>query len=178
MSIKEFLKRNKCLSYRCLEREAGIPAKTIDHYMNGRRRLNASHISKLTPILERYGYDAKVSSKTLEDLWVTAYEGGSSYWAMTNIKFGDMAKRRIDDLGSTSEYLFKRMWYDGASYKIFDVESMDMLGDISKEAMLRGCEVLMSENPDEFKLIEDEAWDANTADIWFQYSVLGELVYG
>lgn len=56
MEIREWLKERKSLSLTSIERESGIPAKTLSHYMNGRRNLNESHIRKLTPVLMKYGY--------------------------------------------------------------------------------------------------------------------------
>ena len=54
--MKEFIINRPCLSLRCLEREAGIPAKTLSHYINGRRELTKAHKRSLLPILEFYGY--------------------------------------------------------------------------------------------------------------------------
>lgn len=57
--MKDWLKERPCLSLRCLEREAGLPAKTLSHYMQGRRELNEQHLQKLKPVLERYGWESK-----------------------------------------------------------------------------------------------------------------------
>ena len=54
--MKEWLKERPCLSLRCLEKAAGIPTKTLSHYVNGRRKLNAEHIEKLKPVLIKYGF--------------------------------------------------------------------------------------------------------------------------
>jgi len=57
--MKDWLKERPCLSLRCLEREAGLPTKTLSHYLQGRRELNEQHLQKLTPVLERYGWESK-----------------------------------------------------------------------------------------------------------------------
>lgn len=55
--MKEWLKERPCLSLRCLERESGLPVKTLDHFVSGRRELNEQHKKKLKPVLERYGWE-------------------------------------------------------------------------------------------------------------------------
>jgi len=59
MELQNWLKERPCLSLRCLEREAGLPAKTLSHYVQGRRELNEQHLQKLMPVLERYGWESK-----------------------------------------------------------------------------------------------------------------------
>lgn len=56
MSIAKFLKDRPSLSLRGLETEADLPTKTLSHYVNGRRKLSAEHIEKLTPVLLKYGF--------------------------------------------------------------------------------------------------------------------------
>lgn len=59
MVLINWLKERPCLSLRCLEREAGLPVKTLDHYVSGRRELNEQHQQKLKPVLVRYGWAEK-----------------------------------------------------------------------------------------------------------------------
>ncbi len=56
--IKKFFteRRKRCLSVRGLEQEAGIPKKTLDHFLAGRRQLNADAVDKLIPVLVCFGY--------------------------------------------------------------------------------------------------------------------------
>lgn len=54
--MKNWLKQRPCLSIRCLEREAGLPTKTLSHWLNGRRELTEHHKSKLIPVLKHYGF--------------------------------------------------------------------------------------------------------------------------
>lgn len=54
--IKEWLTNRPSLSLRGLENEANLPAKTLSHYVNGRRKLSAEHIEKLMPVLSKYGF--------------------------------------------------------------------------------------------------------------------------
>ena len=56
MDIKKWLINRPCLSFRCLEKEADLPTKTLSHYVNGRRELNDQHLKKLTKVLVKYGF--------------------------------------------------------------------------------------------------------------------------
>ena len=48
--------RRRCLSISALEREAGVPQKTLAHFLKGRRKLSARHIERLKLILENFGH--------------------------------------------------------------------------------------------------------------------------
>jgi len=54
--IIEFLKQRPALSLNMLEQEAVLPQSLLSKAMKGKRRLNQSHIDKLVPVLERYGF--------------------------------------------------------------------------------------------------------------------------
>ena len=54
--LNAFFDARKCISKSCIEKEANIPPGTLHHYLKGRRELNKEHITKLTPVLEKYGY--------------------------------------------------------------------------------------------------------------------------
>jgi|WetSurMetagenome_2_1015567.scaffolds.fasta_scaffold04315_8 hypothetical protein len=58
-SIKQFFteRRKRCLSVKALEVEAKLPAKTLAHFLKGRRLLNPQHISALVPVLVYFGYE-------------------------------------------------------------------------------------------------------------------------
>jgi len=57
-NIKDFFtgRRQRCLSVKRLEEEAGLPAKTLDHFLAGRRLLNTDAVDKLIPVLVDFGY--------------------------------------------------------------------------------------------------------------------------
>ncbi len=63
--IRAWLKERTCLSLLCLEREAGLPVKTLDHFMARRRELNEQHWQKLEPVLSRYGWKSKDMTKSV-----------------------------------------------------------------------------------------------------------------
>ena len=57
-NIQKFFteRRLRCLSVKRIEEEAGIPAKTLSHFLRGRRLLNAEHLNNLVPVLIDFGY--------------------------------------------------------------------------------------------------------------------------
>jgi hypothetical protein len=57
-NLKAFFteRREHCLSVSALEKEAEIPAKTLAHFLRGRRMLSGEHLEKLIPVLVDFGY--------------------------------------------------------------------------------------------------------------------------
>ena len=53
-----------------------------------------------------------------------------------------------------------------------------MLGILSMDSILEGEKKMRHDQPDHYQDILDEGWDADTADVWFQYAVLGEITFG
>lgn len=49
-------RRRRCFSISAIEREACIPAKTLEHFLAGRRSLNGSHVVALVSVLKGFGY--------------------------------------------------------------------------------------------------------------------------
>lgn len=48
--------RRRCLSISAIEREAGIPQKTLAHFLKGRRGLSKNHVEKLKKVLGEMGF--------------------------------------------------------------------------------------------------------------------------
>lgn len=61
MDKKQYLinwfEQRKCLSLRCLEKEAGIPIRTLSHLINTDRTITNKNLEKLIPILKEYGFN-------------------------------------------------------------------------------------------------------------------------
>jgi hypothetical protein len=49
-------RRLRCLSVLALEELAGIPPKTLSHFLKGRRGLNKGHLENILPVLREFGY--------------------------------------------------------------------------------------------------------------------------
>ena len=58
-NIQQFFteRRLRCLSVTAIEKEAKIPAKTLAHFLKGRRLLNSEHIDALIPVIVDFGYN-------------------------------------------------------------------------------------------------------------------------
>jgi hypothetical protein len=107
------------------------------------------------------------------DMLVGALEGGSNYWYL----LGDLSELPEIDR-STSERIFDYV-QDGGEIKVFDIEDeTDVLGVISK-ATMSGATKKMLGNGAEWAVGEilKENDDANTADVWFQFVIMGEIVF-
>ncbi|MCG8474849.1 MAG: ParA family protein [Cytophagales bacterium] len=55
--IKAFLKERDAISISSIEKESGLPATLLSKFLKGNRPLNTSHLKKIIPILEKYGYE-------------------------------------------------------------------------------------------------------------------------
>lgn len=55
--IKAFFKKNtSCLNVRGIELSAGLPPKTLDHFLKGRRPLSEDVAKKIVDVLKRLSY--------------------------------------------------------------------------------------------------------------------------
>jgi len=55
--IISFLSERPALSLNQLEKEAGLPQSLLSKVMKNKRLLNESHLEKLIPVLEKYGFN-------------------------------------------------------------------------------------------------------------------------
>ena len=130
-----------------------------------------------------------ITDQMIEDLLVTALEGGSNYWYY-------LPDTRMVDESNIEDPLSIRIHkvvLDGKEVPVTDAETMefeneegdeydepkgDLLGMISKANYERAEELLLDQYPYRLGQILSEDWDAETADVWFQLVVMGEVVYG
>jgi hypothetical protein len=115
-----------------------------------------------------------------EDLLVTALEGGSNYWYHLS---DDALNLILKTTKGSKEALSVRVWEaikTGIAIPVHDAENEDeQLGEISLETIAKGEQLLADKHLQHLcDILTDGGWDANTADVWFQYCSLGKLVYG
>jgi len=56
-NIKAFFEKNTfCLNVRGIELAAGLPPKTLDHFLKGRRPLNEDAAKKIVAVLKQLAY--------------------------------------------------------------------------------------------------------------------------
>jgi hypothetical protein len=123
----------------------------------------------------------KISTEVLEDIFVTALEGGSNYWYFLSEDAVKMIREAVpkseDPYLSTS--ILKAI-LKGVDVPINDAEDEDeVIGEISLKTMLARLQKL-ADSRNNSALIShiDGNGDGDTADIVLQYLAFGEIVYG
>lgn len=112
-----------------------------------------------------------VDDSLIKDLLIDALEGGSNYWYF----LPELPKREKNEgvydailrVSSTGEI------------PVHDLEDEELkLGAITYQNMLDAFILISQEQPIVFGDMLNENFDANDADVWFQYVVMKELVFG
>lgn len=105
-----------------------------------------------------------------EDLFITCVEGGCNYWAIfQNVKTN----------GEPFSTTLFQIIINGGKIDIFDAEdSSEHLGFVTRKMIDYGEKLMALKEPEHFKDIVKEQWDATTADVWLQFIVFGKIVYG
>ena len=123
----------------------------------------------------------KISQEVLEDIFVTALEGGSNYWYFLSEEAVKMIREAVpkseDPHLSTS--ILKAI-LKGVKVPINDAENEDdVIGTISLDTMQERLQML-ADSKNKTALIRpiEEEGDADSADTVFQYLAFGEIVYG
>ena len=120
-----------------------------------------------------------LNRERVSDLLVGALEGGSNYWYdMPDLK--EVKRYTKSMVGSPLvDKIINAVYDHNVSVDIYDIEDPDeILGTFNLENIKRGEEIMLKEYPKHFANILSENDDAETADVWFQLVVLGEIVYG
>ena len=116
-----------------------------------------------------------------ENWIVDALEGGSNYWYIIGINglnaVRSVVSREEDEYFCTA--LHKAIFDRGAKVEIRDREDTDtVLGYLSKESIAKGLKKCKEEHPKYISQMLTEEEDAITADVIFQYCLMGEIMFG
>lgn len=119
-----------------------------------------------------------MNKQVREDLLITALEGGSNYWywldGIPKVRKNHKSKESLSD----SEKVWRAI-QQGQTIAVFDCDNQEeILGTISKERIKIGEELMKKNSPEHWMNANEDNWDAETADVWFQYVVLGEITFG
>lgn len=116
-----------------------------------------------------------LNNNLVRDLLTTAIEGGSNYWYFlpNEEEWKDYKKPHVPTINAIHNAIF-----DGKTITVIDVENKEDLGVISLENIQRADELLQEKFPNIMQSIIDEQFDANDADIWLQFVVMKNIVYG
>ena len=123
-----------------------------------------------------------ISREVLEDIFVTALEGGSNYWYYlpeeSIIAIRKAVPKSEDPYLSTA--ILKAILDHDVKVLVNDAEQEDeLIGIVSKSTMQARLQLLSDSNSRwalESHVREDG--DASSADVVFQYLAMGEVVYG
>lgn len=116
----------------------------------------------------KYTATFTLTDQDLDDLLVTALEGGSNYWYQLGCSFNAH--------GSYDEWRRKVVSGDH-SETVFDAEDGTKLGEISRDGMIKAFNLMSGKRITAY-VADRSVADADWADVWFQYAVMGKVVYG
>lgn len=121
-----------------------------------------------------------IDREILENIFVTAIEGGSNYWYDIPDSEYDKIMEATTKGKSFSERLFEAVYDKGIDVDIYDLEEPeDKLGTLSKNTLQDRLQAL-TESPHNWALDREieENGDAETSDVVFQYLVMQDIVFG
>lgn len=118
----------------------------------------------------------RIPNEKIKDMITTALEGACRYWA--KYKFPDNWK---EDFGSQEEIPFM-----SGDIGVYDVETDEFLGYLNHVSIQVGLQLMADCKNTKgkhvparhFKNLATDNEDAETADVFLQLSVMGEIVYG
>ncbi len=106
-----------------------------------------------------------IDDSSIKDILITAFEGGSNYWYQIN---NDYTGHPADAVMKSEETL-----------EIGDVEEDGRkLGILNREEINKGLQVMIEKYPSHFTNFINDNGDAETADVFLQCCVMGEIVFG
>lgn len=114
-----------------------------------------------------------ITEKEIENIIVTSFEGGSSYWlGLDNSTEEWKGKPKNEPVSTWATKLI----LDGKNVKLFDIEDTEEEELIlTLDKILKGIELNMKHRPFD---ADFENMDAITADCIMQFSLFDEVVYG
>ena len=117
----------------------------------------------------------------LNDVIVSAIEGGSNYWYFIAEEAYKTIKKYQKDGKCFSESILPAI-LAGEKIDIHDLEEQDeVIGTISLETLQERLQKMADDCRPEISIIyqySDDDYDANDADVIFQYLCMGEIVFG
>jgi hypothetical protein len=123
-----------------------------------------------------------VSREVLEDIFVTALEGGSNYWYMLPEYSINAIRKAVpkEEDPYLSTAILKAILDHDVKIAIEDAENEgEVVGVLTRSTMQQRLQLLV-DSKEKYALdahLKEEG-DAGTADVVFQYLAMGEVVYG
>lgn len=124
-----------------------------------------------------------MNRELLEDIFVTALEGGSNYWYYINKenvqKVRDAVPKTVDPYFSTA--ILTAILDHDVSVDIHDKENpSEKLGALNKDILKERLEDISKNSKYRwaYEAHDEEQGDADSADVVFQYLLLGDVWFG
>lgn len=119
-----------------------------------------------------------ITVQEMDDILVTAFEGGITYWCSEAYPYGyDLSKEWPEGVEYVSQCLSR-----GHDIALVDAEEDDK-NDVSVvyiltlSAMIRGIQMFCDVHGKNYNIVCED-YDASDADCMVQYALFGKLVYG
>jgi hypothetical protein len=130
----------------------------------------------------RISINIELTREVLEDIFVTALEGGSNYWYLIQEEAIKKVRAVVPDRSIPfSQALFSAVYDHNVDVDIHDIEEdedEEAVGTISMTTMNERIQKCATDDNSWAILNEiNENGDATSSDVIFQYIVLGEVVY-
>lgn len=109
-----------------------------------------------------------ITQQQVADLVVTAFEGGSNYW------LGDIKPF----YAKTADYAEADRYGEDMVTRVFTPSEDDEEYTFDREAINRGLQIMADQYPTHFNDLREDNFDADTADVFLQCALFGEIVYG
>lgn len=118
----------------------------------------------------------RIPNQKIENLIISAIEGGSNCWAQ--FKFPDGWQDKFKS--------YAQIPFQGGEIEVYDIETGELLGVLNQATIQTGLQ-MMADRKDmtgkivparHFKAIATDNEDAETADVFLQLAVMGEIIYG
>jgi hypothetical protein len=106
-----------------------------------------------------------IDPKRVSDLLCSAFEGGSNYWVKSGRREG------------FEGYLSDVALHEGATVFIKTIDDDKEL-KLDRLTILNGLQLMMTKQPRHFGDFLAENDDADTADVFLQLALFGEMIYG
>ena len=123
-----------------------------------------------------------ISREVLEDVFVTALEGGSNYWYFLPDHSVELIRRAVpkEEDPYLSTAILKAILDHDVKVAINDAENEDEVVGVITRDLINPRLQLLSESKLKWALDAhlNEQGDADSADIVFQYIAMGEVVFG
>ena len=117
-----------------------------------------------------------ISLETIADVLELAFYGGSNYWYMIEDITPAPSIEYVPEYRGAGHIITQII--NGGAAKISDVETGEELGTLTGGSMRKALQKMGRLYPPLLHDIINEDYDADTADIFLQLAVMGQVVYG